>query len=384
MRSRLNRFFVVLFILFLYTGFALSLSLPSHPMVAWLSAGVLFQIMVGWQFGYRSGKLAADSKRLVLFAWLGNLTIGAWGTFLLLNLPLHGFSALLWIAQRFFGLGLSFNLSRWNQESALAVLVASFFITFVGLWQAVRGPRIKRVNVSISGMAKELHGLKIVQISDLHVGPTIRKAYVENVVLKMNALAPDLIAFTGDFGDGVAADLEKHWQPLAGLSAPLGLFYVNGNHEYYWKENEWAEAAVKCGFTALKNESRLLSYRNRTLTVAGVTDSAAEHFDPLHRPDPKKAIIGGEASDLKILLSHRPDACVEAEKAGFQLQLSGHTHSGQFFPFIIFQPFVHKYFRGLNQHLSLWVYVNAGTGYWGPPNRFGIPSEITLLTIVTA
>ncbi len=360
MRSRLNRFFVVLFLFFLLTGVCVQKMFPGKEWFAWIGSLVYFVTMVGWMFAHRGGSLDGATTQFVVLAWAGSMAMSLWSLFIPLCLPL---SLLLGGYQ-----------GTWT---ALAVAIA---LTGLGLLQMAFGPKVRRVSVRIEGLAPELHGLKIAQISDLHVGPTVRRGYVDRVVRRLMATQPDLIAFTGDFADGHAESLKDHWEPLRRLWAPLGKFYVPGNHEYYWGADDWIGAAKQSGFTPLLNENRILKRGSAELLVGGVPDPMAEYFRD-EKMDPKKAVEGGEDVPFKLLLSHRPQACEEGEKAGFHLQLSGHTHAGQYFPFNFLIPFFHTYYRGLNRHGAMWVYVNAGTGYWGPPNRFGISSEITLLTL---
>jgi uncharacterized protein len=156
---------------------------------------------------------------------------------------------------------------------------------------------------------------------------------------------------------------------------------VTGNHEYYWGAEEWLSKARALGWVTLVNESRTLPVNDSTIFVAGITDAQGESFSREHRPDIQRAAQGSEKHPFRLLLSHRPGVYAEAEKAGFQLQLSGHTHGGQFFPWSLVIPFVHRYYKDLNPYRRLWIYVSAGTGYWGPPHRFLVPSEITLLEL---
>ncbi|CAL7960968.1 conserved hypothetical protein [Gammaproteobacteria bacterium] len=135
----------------------------------------------------------------------------------------------------------------------------------------------------------------------------------------------------------------------------------------------------KLGFIPLINENRVVHFANVKILVAGVTDVSANKFLVSHKTDPQKAIFSDEPSDFKILLSHSPRTFDDAERAGFDLQLSGHTHAGQFFPFSLLVPLAHKYHTGLNHQNKTWLYVNSGTGSWGPINRFGVHSEITLI-----
>jgi predicted MPP superfamily phosphohydrolase len=256
------------------------------------------------------------------------------------------------------------------------ILGGAALMTVVGLIQA-RHPRVVRVAVPIRNLPPDLAGLRIVQLSDLHVGPTIRRPFVEWVVDVTNALAPDLVAVTGDVADGFVPDLREHVAPLGRLRAPLGTFFVTGNHEYYWDAGGWTRELERLGLAVLSNEHRLLVRGNGRLLLAGITDLSVD-------PDPHAALAGAPDSDVRVLLAHQPRSAYAARAAGFDLQLSGHTHGGQFFPFNLlvrlFQPFV----AGLHRLEEMWLYVSRGTGYWGPPLRLGAPSEITLLELVRA
>jgi predicted MPP superfamily phosphohydrolase len=194
------------------------------------------------------------------------------------------------------------------------------------------------------------------------------------------ALDPDLIAVTGDMADGDVEKLSRHVAPLARLKAPLGVYYVTGNHEYYWGAEGWIAKVRELGMTPLINENRVVSRDGARLLIGGIPDESGGSFVPGHRPDARRA-AGADDADFRLLLAHRPDGVPAAERAGFDLQLSGHTHGGQFFPASLFIGLFHRFARGLDRHGRMRVYVNPGTGYWGPAHRFGVPSEITLLTL---
>jgi len=156
---------------------------------------------------------------------------------------------------------------------------------------------------------------------------------------------------------------------------------VTGNHEYYWDPEGLIAKMRELGFTPLLNENAALKIGESRLLVAGVTDPMGAAMTPAQKPDVSRAAHSDEKADLRILLAHRPDASTEAEPLGFDLQFSGHTHAGQFFPFSLLIGLEHRYSRGLYRHGRMQVYVNPGTGFWGPPNRLGVPAEITLATL---
>ena len=268
-------------------------------------------------------------------------------------------------------------------EGAVAVPALAALATLTGFANARRRARVRRIDVPIAGLPEALHGFRIAQISDLHVGPTIRREYVARVVDAVNGLDADMIAVTGDLVDGTVADLARHTEPLSRLSARYGAFFVTGNHEYYSGAGPWMIELRRLGIQVLMNEHVVLRHGGATVTVAGVTDLQAVHFDPAQRSDPAAAIAGSPVdAHVKLLLAHQPRSAFAAAQAGFDLQLSGHTHGGQFFPWNYVVRLFHPFTTGLHRVDRLWVYVSRGTGYWGPPKRLGAPSEITCLRLV--
>jgi predicted MPP superfamily phosphohydrolase len=265
------------------------------------------------------------------------------------------------------------------------ILAFSGLLVAYGVYAARRRPRIEEVNVALAGLPEDWNGLRIVQISDLHVGPTIRRKFVQTVVEEANRLRPDLVAFTGDLADGRVESLREEVAPLARLAARYGKFFVTGNHEYYSDSAEaWMQEAARLGFTVLCNEHRLVQIRDGRLLMAGVTDYNAGHMLPHHDSNPERALAGAPESAVKILLAHQPRSIFAASRLGFDLQLSGHTHGGQFLPWNFFVPLQQPYTSGLHWHEGTWIYISRGTGYWGPPVRLGAPAEITLIKLARA
>ncbi|HZF22286.1 MAG TPA: metallophosphoesterase [Burkholderiales bacterium] len=268
--------------------------------------------------------------------------------------------------------------------SAAAVPLLAVLMTFVGFLNARRRAEVRTVEVPIAGLPEPLHGFSIVQITDIHVGATIKNGYVSRIVDAVNELNADMIAVTGDMVDGSVGRLAPHTEPLGRLSARYGAFFVTGNHEYYSGAHAWIAEMRRLGLLVLLNEHVVLEHFGESVVVAGVTDLSAHHFDPAHRSDPMAAIAGAPEQAVKLLLAHQPRLAFAAAQAGFHLQLSGHTHGGQFFPWNFVVKLFEPFSAGLHRLDQLWVYVSRGTGYWGPPKRFGAPSEITHLTLVPA
>ncbi len=215
------------------------------------------------------------------------------------------------------------------------------------------------------------------QISDLHVSAMIKAKTVQKIVEQVLSLDPDLIAITGDIADGFPHELKADLEPLRKLKCRYGVFYVSGNHETYYNLQAWHEKMKELGFHVLNNSGQFIELSNEKIYVAGVPD-----FSTRAMSNPELAIAAAKTfSGPKILLAHQPKSYLAAAKAGFDLMLSGHTHWGQFFPFSMVVGFFNPYAKGLHRHENLWIYTNAGTGFWGPPVRLWVPAEITLLNL---
>jgi predicted MPP superfamily phosphohydrolase len=263
-------------------------------------------------------------------------------------------------------------------------------MTVIGFWNARRTAAIVEVDVPIADLPQALVGFRIAQISDIHVGPTIKQAYLERIVKRVNSLNADLVAITGDLVDGPVDSLGPLVDGLQNLRSTYGTYFVTGNHEYYSGASGWIEKLRSLGIQVLMNEHQVLDHAGNSpgaasakVVVAGVTDFHAHHFDASHQSSPLQALAGAPPG-FKLLLAHQPRSAAAAASAGFDLQLSGHTHGGQFWPWGHFVRFQQPFTAGLHKLQDLWIYTSRGTGYWGPPKRFGAPSEITQLRLVRA
>jgi len=266
------------------------------------------------------------------------------------------------------------------------VLGGSIVMLAAGAAAALRGPRVRRVDIPIEGLDARLEGVRIVQISDLHVGQSIGRRYVARVARMANELAADLVALTGDFVDGPVARLGPEIAPLAALRAPGGVFFITGNHEYYSGAEEWIEHFRGLGWRVLLNAHEVVAIRGARLLVGGVVDPAARMTKGAVNV-PRADLAAGKEEDAaaRILLAHNPKLAPQGAAAGFDLQLSGHTHAGQFFPWTLAVRMIHApHAAGLSREGRMWVYVSAGTGSWGPPIRLGTEPELTLIRLVRA
>jgi predicted MPP superfamily phosphohydrolase len=379
-------------------------SIAFHAFVAWRLLEPVWQIaalygtmFAGWlavsallmPLGMVSLRFARPPVNAAL-TWLGLLCMGLFSSLFSLT-----------VLREF--LVLATSLLHWASvlpepaialETFSAVLIApvSVLMTMVGLRNARRTADVVEVEVPIANLPAALEGFSIAQISDIHIGPTIKTRYLERIVRRVNDLGADLVAITGDLVDGSVKSLAGHVAPLAELKSSYGTFFVTGNHEYYSGAQAWIEKLGTLGVRVLMNEHVVIDHPGQAadsaqarLVVAGVTDFSAHHFDSNHRSDPAAAMANApEDTEFRLLLAHQPRSAVAAQRAGFDLQLSGHTHGGQFWPWGHFvrlqQPFVH----GLHRLHNLWVYTSRGTGYWGPPKRLRAASEITHLRLVRA
>ena len=318
-------------------------------------------------------------------AWVGALAMGLFSSLFVLTVLRDLALLALALASLVLPVLSSGGFAAFERGSAAAVPLLGLLATVLGLWNARRTAAVVEIDVPIAGLPAALHGFTIAQISDIHVGPTIKAPYLRRIVDAVNRLRADMVAVTGDLVDGSVRELSAHVAPLADLQSRHGTFFVTGNHEYYSGAAGWVVELRRIGLRVLMNEHVVVRHDGAEMIVAGVTDFSAHQFDPAQRSDPLAALAGAPAAaGTRVLLAHQPRSAEAAERAGFQLQLSGHTHGGQFWPWNLFVPLQQPFTAGLNRLRRLWVYTSRGTGYWGPPKRFGAPSEITRLRLVAA
>ena len=373
-----------------------TLSLLLHGLVAWRLlpaldpawAAGLAPVLLASALLLPMGLLAHRVAKGALadrLAWVGLLCMGLFSSLLVLTALRDVLLAAVWVAATLGWSPAQALLPGLRAGSALVVPLVALLVTVLGFWNARRTARVVRVDVPVAALPDALHGFTVAQITDIHVGPTIKQHYLQAIVRKVNALEADMVAITGDLVDGKVHELADHVAPLAQLRSRHGSFFVTGNHEYYSGAHAWMAELRRLGVRVLMNEHVVLQQNQAAVVLAGVADFHADRFDPSHRSDPHAAIAGAPLdAGVRLLLAHQPRSAFEAAKAGFDVQLSGHTHGGQFWPWNLFVPLQQPFTAGLRRLQDLWVYTSRGTGYWGPPKRFGAPSEITLLRLVAA
>lgn len=250
-----------------------------------------------------------------------------------------------------------------------------------GIRHAYGGPRVKRVRVPLAKLRDAAHGYRIVQLTDVHVGPTIGRDFIARIVDEVNRLSPDLVVITGDLVDGSVDALREHVAPLGRIASRDGVFFVTGNHEYYSGADEWIAHLDTLGIRTLRNE-RVSIGGEAGFDLAGVDDWRSTEFGNGHGPDLAKALRDRDSTRAVVLLAHQPKQAALAIEHGVDLQLSGHTHAGQLRPFDFLVRLEQPYLAGLYDTGATKVYVSAGTGWWGPPMRVGTTCEITELELV--
>ena len=361
--------------------------LPGVTASAGTPAGVLLGVLllasaclVPLALRRRRGKRTPEEiRRSDLLAWASLTLMGLFSSLFVLSLARDVVELALWLA----GLvGAPKPSPHWHDLGATIVVGAALLLTLLGLYNARKPPRVKIVDVPLKDLPAALHGFKIAQISDMHIGPTIKRPAMKYVVATINKLDVDVVAITGDLVDGNVYELSRHVAPLAGLRSSHGTFFVTGNHEYYSGVQPWLKYLPTLGVRVLLNEHVIILHKHAPIVIAGVTDFSAASYDTSHRTDVALAVTGAPRAAIKVLLAHQPRSAPAAQAAGFDLQISGHTHGGQFLPWNFFVKLQQPFTAGLHRVKNMLIYISRGTGYWGPPKRFGAPSEITLLRLV--
>ena len=266
---------------------------------------------------------------------------------------------------------------------AIGVALVAGGLSLAAVRSGLARVALREVDVRLKRLPERLNGTTIVQLTDIHVGPTIGRDFIEEIVERTNAANPDVIAITGDLVDGSVAELREHVAPLSRLRARYGVYFVTGNHEYYSGADAWCAELVRMGIRVLRNERVTIGDADASFDLVGIDDHSAQGFGGDHGADLPRAVRGRDPTRELVLLAHQPRAVFEAEKHGVGLQLSGHTHGGQIWPWNYFVRLQQPVVSGLKRFGETLIYVSNGTGYWGPPMRLAAPAEITQIRLLT-
>lgn len=307
-------------------------------------------------------------------AWPANLFLGL-AFYLLIGLfAVDG--ALLLVGAAFDELGLGVSRSR-----AFAVVGFASVAAIAGMFSALKPPALNRHEIRLERWPAALDGFRIALISDIHIGSMLDARFARSIVDRVNALEPDLIAVAGDLVDGPVKHLREDVAPFADLRARHGVYFVTGNHDYYSGADPWLAEVEKLGMQALRNERVTISQDGAHFELAGVDDHRANLFGPGHGEDVPAALAGRNPDDAVVLLAHDPSTFPAAVKADVDLQLSGHTHGGQIWPFNLLVRAAVGFVAGHYRRGRSQLLVSCGTGYWGPPMRVRAPAEIIEITL---
>lgn len=263
---------------------------------------------------------------------------------------------------------------------ATGVLAAATVLVVWGVVEARRVPRVRTVEVSIPGLGPALDGLRLVVVTDTHFAALDRLRWSERVVDVVNAQRPDIACHAGDLADGSVAKRHAQVDPLGKVEAELGRFYITGNHEYFGDAPGWIDHMRSLGWQPLHNQHVTLRRGDDQLVIAGIDDPTGVGLDG-HGPDLPAALAGADPGAPVVLLAHQPKQITDAAAAGVALQISGHTHGGQIWPFHYLVRLDQPVVAGLSRHGGTQLYTSRGTGFWGPQLRVFAPSEITVLVL---
>ena len=360
-------------VLCIYLVISLIAFVPCRPLVKMLTTIALLAVSLKYLIYEKIGGsfIAPELPRTLLMAMEVLYTSAIILAFLLV--VKDGLALLLWLSRL---LGSSWHLPFTTAIRSVGLVVAALLLGIYGTWQATRVPGVRTVEITLPKLPVSLDGFSIVQLTDIHIGPFLKGAWLREVVAKTNALSPDLVAVTGDMIDGSPVELKDDVAPLGNLQARYGVYGITGNHEYYFRIEKWLPVFAKLGITMLENEHRvLLIAGGAELVIAGVPDQAALHYGGAG-PNITTALAGAPDT-VRILMAHRPNGIVGRSNA--DLQLSGHTHGGQlFFLKWLISTFNGGLVGGLYAVDGMKLYVSPGTGLWaGFSCRLGVPSEIT-------
>ncbi|GAB3371188.1 metallophosphoesterase [Amycolatopsis echigonensis] len=269
--------------------------------------------------------------------------------------------------------------------AAAVTLAVAAVLLVTGNRIAMRVPPVKEVDVVLPKLGPGLDGLRVAVITDTHYGPLDRTRWSERLVAELNRLQPDVVCHAGDLADGSVAKRRKQVDPLGGVQAPLGRFYITGNHEYFGEAQAWLDHMASLGWDTLHNRSTLLERDGARLLFAGIDDpTGAASGLPGHGPDLAAALDGSDPDVPVVLLAHQPKQVAQAREENVDLQISGHTHGGQIWPFHLLVRLDQPTLSGLTRHGPTQLYNSRGSGFWGPPFRVFAPNEIALLTLRSA
>jgi predicted MPP superfamily phosphohydrolase len=350
-----------------------------HRILSVLVMALAVSIPASFWLGHAIPSGRGRAVLLALYCWIGFMLLLV--ALLVATEPLR-----LWapLSRKLGGPILDAQRSRtFSRALAVAVVLGASGLGAAALRRGLGPIATRELSVFMPRLPRALSGTTIVQLCDLHVGPTLRREFVESVVRQTNALDPDIVAIVGDLVDGSVQQLGDMVEPLRQLKARHGVYFVTGNHEYYSGIAEWLAYLPRLGIRVLDNERVSMGDAGEYFDLAGVNDWNGANIDPRHGADLGRALAGRDRSRPVVLLAHQPRAVYEADRFGVDLQLSCHTHGGQIWPWNYLVRLQQPLVSGVKRFGRTLLFVSNGTGHWGPPMRLGAPAEITVVRLLS-
>jgi hypothetical protein len=350
----------------------------------WRSGAIALLVVLGLSLVAQPiGERFVRHSRARLIAWPASLWMG----FAFYLLVLLAATDLLWALSGGVARAAGATMSGGASTSAMrafAVIAVAFAASAISLRSGLQPPELRRVEIALERWPALLDGFRIVQLSDIHIGPILDRAFSRALVDRANALEPDLVAITGDLVDGAVRQVRDEVAPFGDLRGRQGVYFVTGNHDHYSGVHSWSDEIAALGIRVLRNERVEIRDRECVFDLVGVDDHRGSHFNDGGGEDLAAAFGARDPARPVVLLAHDPSTFKRASALPVDLQISGHTHGGQMWPFQylvrLAVPFVAgRYRRGDSE-----LYVSSGTGFWGPPMRLFAPAELTEITLRSA
>jgi hypothetical protein len=326
-------------------------------------------------FLYPFGRHRVPRRVTRAWAWTASIWLGI--AFLLFTTTVAS-EGVLWLLGAAAPAG---EPDAWLRTRSAAVAAVAAMASGIALRSGLAPPALRRVEVRLAHWPRALDGLRVLQLSDLHLGPLLDRRFAAALVERGNALRPDLVVVTGDLVDGSVGRVADEVAPLAGLRARHGVFFVTGNHDFYSGADAWAENVREFGWRVLRNQRVTIRHGEAAFELAGVDDHHGALVSDAQGEDLDRALAGRDPSRPLVLLAHDPTTFHRASSQGVDLQISGHTHGGQIWPFQWVVRLVVPWVAGLHRRGDSVLYVSRGTGFWGPPMRLLAPAELTELVL---
>ena len=353
---------------------------PLSTVLGILLAGFVLSIPLSFVASRRLDKNVARYFVVPVYVWLG---FAFQSFFLVLAVD-----AMRWIgkaALRLAGMAPfwaegSAALLAWRVTAAAAVGTV-FLATAFAIWWGLTRLVVRRIEVPLPRLPAGMDGFTVLHLTDIHLDLVHGRKWLEGVVARAKSLDADLIAITGDLAEGSVAQFGYDAEPIKDLSAPHGVYFVTGNHEYFHDLQGWLSYLEAAGVRVLRNERVAIGNEEAGFDLAGVDDHDGARIAPDHGPDLARALEGRDPDREVVLLAHQPRIMKEAAQQDVGLVLSGHTHGGQIWPFSYLVYLQQPYVKGLIQEGSTSLYLSSGTGFWGPPMRLGTTAEMALITL---